>query len=170
MRKPIAKQQGIALFIALIFLVILTLISVTAMRSSTMELYMATNEQSHRTGIDSTQSAVDQVVASNKIAVTSNGDTTCFGFGAAPTGCTFNNALPLSAGTGGENTVTVTMDSIAACPRSLSSSARGANSLRTQGGSSSGNCAYFTINSDYDATAQRGGATHTVEGFVKLAY
>jgi hypothetical protein len=42
--------------------------------------------------------------------------------------------------------------------------------MRTSGSSSTGSCAYFTIEAVYDATATRGGRTETREGFVRLAF
>jgi len=174
MNRLHASQGGFALLIALIFLIILTLLSVTAMRSSTMELRMATNEQEQRIGFDSTQSAVDAVLTANQLIVSSPGDVNCFGFGAAPNcpGAINNKDLTANAGASIDNMVRTTLDTIGPCPRSISSSARGATSLRTTstGSGVSGNCAYFSVESTYDATAKRGGRVETQQGYVKFAY
>lgn len=172
MNSPHTSQHGFALLVALIFLVILTLLSVTAMRTSTMELNMATNEQEQRLGFDSAQSAIDAVLASNQLTVTSPGAVYCYGFGATPNcgGTASNTNLLTNAGAGTDNFVRATLDSIGSCPRSIATSARGASSLRTTstGGGATGNCAYFSVQSVYDATAKRGGRVETQQGYVKF--
>lgn len=167
-RNP-SSQRGFALLVALMFLIIVTLLSVSAMRSSTMELRMATNEQEQRIGFDSAQSAADAAVASNTINVTNPGDVTCFRFGSTPT-CTGATNLneTTGMGTGADNFVRAKLDVIGPCPRSISSSARGSSSLRSSGSGTSGSCAYFTVESTYDATAKRGSRVETQQGYVKL--
>lgn len=171
MNRIPTRQQGAALLVALIFLIILTLLSVTAMRSSTMELRMATNEQEQRLGFDSAQSAIDSAMASNSLVVTTPGAITCFGFGYDP-GCTeataTNANLGAGVGIGEDNYVQATLDSVGVCPRSISSSSRGSSSLRTSGSGTNGSCAYFTVESNYDATAKRGGRIETQQGYIKL--
>lgn len=173
MNRLPTHQQGAALLVALMFLIMLTLLSVNAMRSSTMELHMASNEQEQRLGFDSAQSATSAAIASDKLVVTNPGDVICFGFGTVP-GCTdtvvSNVDLGTGAGIGGENSTRAVLDEIAPCPRSITSSIRGSSSLRTSGSGTTGNCAYFTVQSIYDATARRGGRIETQQGFVKLAY
>lgn len=177
MKKTVSRQQGVALFTALMFLVILTLISITAMQTSTMELQMAGNEQARRVAVDSAQSATDVVVHSNRILIGAIGDITCFGFGVVPPDTTPNGdvcdskeTLASGAGYGSENAVVVTLVGSGTCPPSIATSARGSSSMRTSGSSSTGSCAYFTVESVYDATATRGGRTETREGFVRLAF
>jgi len=58
----IPPQVGSVLLPSLIFLLILTLAATTAMRTSTMELRMAGNEQQRVETFELTQSIVDQVV------------------------------------------------------------------------------------------------------------
>lgn len=162
------KQRGAALLVALIFLIILTLLSVNAMRSSTMELRMAGNEQERRIGFDSAQSARDAVVASNQIAVTNIGDVICFGFSTSPN-CTGSNTsnvtLSTANGVGTENSVRTTLAAIASCPRSSGNSYGGDSSFNT---GAPGGCAYFAVESTYDATDRRGGRVATQEGYIKL--
>lgn len=170
------KQDGAALFIALVFLVIITLIGVTSMRTSTLELLMAVNEQSRRLALDSAASATDAIVHSNDIKIGSDGDISCFRFGTSPDDlpagitCTTDTTLSDGPGYGDDNIVLVTMQGMGNCPPSVSSSARGSSSLRTSGSSSIGGCAYYTINSSVDATERRGGRAATREGFIRLAF
>jgi type IV pilus assembly protein PilX len=171
--QPATRQQGVALFTAMVFLVIITLISVAAMRSSTMELRMATNEQEHRIGIDSTQSASDAVVELANIKITADGDTTCIGFGKTPTEtlypdnpdtsnnetvCNDTQQLAVVPGAGNSNTVQLTQLRRGTCPPFIATGERASIS--------GSNCAYFTLDSVYDATAQRGGRSATIEGLV----
>lgn len=174
------RQQGAVLITALIFLVILTLISVAAMRSSTLELRMAGNEQEHRRALQSTQSAINGVLANANIQVVDVGITTCYQFGPTDTtlaGCTSSNTETLATGPGpgygGPNLVSAHLDEIGACPRTIANSARGQGSLRASSGggsASTGNCAYFTMTSRYDDTPARGGAAETAEGVIKLIF
>ena len=63
-RRPIpvahARQRGAALFVALILLVILTLIGVTAARMQTVEERMAQNDDNHQLAMESAEAALRQ--------------------------------------------------------------------------------------------------------------
>lgn len=56
-------QRGVALATALVFLVILTLLGVFAMRASTTELRLARNEQARIEALETAQAVVDAVAA-----------------------------------------------------------------------------------------------------------
>jgi Tfp pilus assembly protein PilX len=164
------KQRGAVLFVALVFLVIITLISITAMRSSTLELRMAGNEQEQRRALESAQSAVNGLLTALSLPVTTIGNKECytFGGGPAPTGCTNTTDLAVGPGYGTTNNISATLDTIASCPAGLGNSEVGNPMLIDNGsGSGSGSCAYFTIESNYDDRAGRGAVTTTVEGYIK---
>ncbi len=166
MNRYPASQRGFALLVALMFLIIVTLLSVSAMRSSTMELRMSGNEQEYRIGFDSTQSAADTLRSSTQLAVTNQGDVSCFGFGAIPNcnGAVANLDLGASTGANTNNIVRATLNNISTtCPYSSGNSA-----AITASRHGSGSCAYFTIESTYDATNQRGSRVDTQSGFVKV--
>jgi hypothetical protein len=57
------QQRGAALFTALMFLIILTLISLAAMRTSTLELRMANNQESKLNAFQTTQAISDATIA-----------------------------------------------------------------------------------------------------------
>jgi Tfp pilus assembly protein PilX len=57
------RQQGVALVVSLIILLILTVITVTAMRSSIFELQMSRNEQARVEAFERAQSIIDAVIA-----------------------------------------------------------------------------------------------------------
>lgn len=59
----IRHSRGAALIVALLLLIVITLITVTAMRFSTLELRMAGNEQQRVSTFESAQAAVDAVTA-----------------------------------------------------------------------------------------------------------
>jgi len=55
-------QRGAALFTALMFLIVLTLISLAAMRSSTLEMRMANNDEARLTAFQRTQAIIDATI------------------------------------------------------------------------------------------------------------
>lgn len=60
---PTRRQQaGAALFTALIFLIVITLLSLSAMRSSTLELRMASNQEAKLGAFQRVQAIVDATV------------------------------------------------------------------------------------------------------------
>jgi len=71
------KQNGAALLVALSFLVVITLISLTAMRSTTTELRLASNNEERIAAEQVAQSAIDSVVSSpdNFIVTGTEGET-----------------------------------------------------------------------------------------------
>jgi type IV pilus assembly PilX-like protein len=56
-------QCGAALIVALLILVVITVLSIAAMRNSTMQLRMASNEQLRTEAFQTAQAAVDYVIA-----------------------------------------------------------------------------------------------------------
>ena len=56
------KQRGAALITALIFLIIITMLSLSSMRSSMMELRQATNDEIRASAFQSAQTLVDAVL------------------------------------------------------------------------------------------------------------
>jgi len=72
------REQGVALLMALMFLVIITLISLSSMRTSTLELKMAANEQLRVEAVQSAQSAIDQIINVDNFPVVTEDYTVCF--------------------------------------------------------------------------------------------
>ncbi|MCK5640751.1 MAG: hypothetical protein KAJ19_08135 [Gammaproteobacteria bacterium] len=147
-------QTGAALFTALVFLVIITLLSLSSMRTSTMELRMASNDQEHTRAIQIAQAAVDTVLVGNNFLVTSVGSTTCFNVG----GCDTNNDLTTAPFSANYHKVEITLQSI--------------GSFKCRSCASSGSLfqgAAFDIDSNYNETAVGGGRANVVQGLVVLA-
>ena len=73
------RERGAALFMALMFLIIITMLSLSAMRSSVMELRMATNSESEINATQRAQAVIDATVAdpNNTPVVGGIGETTC---------------------------------------------------------------------------------------------
>lgn len=61
-RRPRSRQNGVALAIALILLVVLTLLALSGIRLSTMELRMAMNDELRVAAFEQAQSMVDTTV------------------------------------------------------------------------------------------------------------
>lgn len=62
LHSPDHRQHGIALATALIFLVVITLLGLVAVRSSTIELQLASNAQSGVEALQTAQAVVDAVI------------------------------------------------------------------------------------------------------------
>ena len=56
------RQRGVALAVGLIILLLLTVLGITAMRSSIFELQMARNEESRLTALERAQSIIDAMI------------------------------------------------------------------------------------------------------------
>ncbi len=61
--KPVKKQQGAILVIALMFLVAITLFTISSMRTSRIGLQMALNDESRIAAIQAAQALSDAIVA-----------------------------------------------------------------------------------------------------------
>jgi len=59
----VIKQTGVALVIAMILLLILTVLAITGMSMSTAELVMAGNEQFHRQAFDAAGDGIEAAIA-----------------------------------------------------------------------------------------------------------
>jgi Tfp pilus assembly protein PilX len=88
------RQRGAILVIALMFLVAITLYTISSMRSSNIGLFMAQNEESRITAEQAAQALADAIVASpaSTPVVGTSGYTACT---AGETGCTRND-LPVN--------------------------------------------------------------------------
>ena len=81
------KQQGAILVIALMFLIAITLLTISSMRATNIGLYMAKNEESRIAAEQAAQALADAIVASPSAtpvygmqgftACTSSGETSC---------------------------------------------------------------------------------------------
>jgi len=88
------RQNGAILIIALVFLVAMTLITISSMRSSKIGLYMAQNEESRIAAEQAAQALADAIVANpaSTPVVGTTGYTSCT---PGETGCTRND-LPVT--------------------------------------------------------------------------
>lgn len=164
------RQTGAVLITALIFLVILTLISVAAMRASTLGLRMAGNEQEQRRALQSTQSAVVGTLAQAPLQVAAVGTTNCYRFDSStsiPGDCNVTTTLNPGTGYDAHNLVKVKLNVLGICPRNVGNSETGTFSLYTDGSTGAGSCGYFTIDSSYNAIAERGGAAAITVGYIQ---
>ena len=63
LQAPMRRQQGAILMIALMFLVTITLLTLSSMRSSNIGLHLAQNEESRVTAGQAAQALIDAIVA-----------------------------------------------------------------------------------------------------------
>ena len=84
------RQDGAVLIVALVFLIAITLFTVSSMRSSKINLHMAQNEESRVSAIQAAQALSDAIVANpgSTPVVGETGYTTCT---AGQTGCDRND-------------------------------------------------------------------------------
>lgn len=162
--KPMSlptHNRGMALVIALVFLIMITLISVAAMRSSTLELQMASNEQERARALASAQAAIDGVIDSATFTVFNEGATTCFN--ATGADCTTTGTLTDTAAySSATNKVKVKL---------LTTGTLSCRSCGTSGAKFEGSI--FSINSVYDdstdsGVSTRGGRADVTQGYVVL--
>ena len=87
------RQEGAILMVALMFLIAITLFTVSSMRSSKIDLHMAQNEESRIAAVQAAQALADAIVANpaSTPVVGTTGFTACT---AGQSGCNSNN-LPV---------------------------------------------------------------------------
>lgn len=167
------SQRGSALIVALVLLVVVTLISITAMQTSTMELRMAGNEQEYKIGLDAVESATNMAIHSDQLVIGANDTTSCFFFGAQGDTTDCDTVQELDAGGGistvaNNNVVRVTVAGTAGCPPGMATSLTLQRHNVVDDGSSGGSCAYLRAVSSYDRTGQMGSRVETEQGFVRF--
>jgi Tfp pilus assembly protein PilX len=153
-------EAGAALVTALILLIVITLLSLSSMRASTLELRMASNEQERAEAFQAAQAAVDGVVAEpGNFSVTgSAGYRNCTPSVDTETQCDQRTvtlpAEPFSA----QNQVIVERlaPENSPVPRSLDTS------------SDKFSAAFFGVDSSYMRDSARGGAAQVVQGYLVL--
>lgn len=154
-----AKQRGVALAICLIMLLLLTIIGITAMRSSIFEMRMARNEESRIRAFERAQSIIDSVISNvSNLQGAEIGDTYCT---SNMSGCT-NTGVALSsdltAGVyGSRSRAKVTFSScLDDVPRRLNVSEDEFDS------------ANFMVESEYNAIADQQGRSAIAQGILMI--
>lgn len=152
------RQQGAALITALIFLVIITMLSLSSMRSSMLEMRQAQNDEVRAAAFEGAQAVVDAILdtPANMPVAGNVGDTTC---SPGISGCT-QNTITMPDGfheddvASGAIAVTVTRlgPAFRPPPRGLGTSAR----MLT--------AAAFQIDADFDLTDQGRGQSEISQG------
>lgn len=156
-----SSQRGSVFLPALIFLLILTLAATTNMRTSTLELRMAGNEQQRVETFELTQSIVDEVVG-NPENIRVAGDIGYVNCTPGISGCNANdiivNSSLLPIAKAGNATVMVERmgPALSAPPRGINTSADAFSAAR------------FEVDTSYDGTADNEGRVGIVQGVLVL--
>lgn len=156
--QPRSRQRGAALFTVLIMLVALTLVCLTSLSSSLLELRMSANEEATVAAFQASQAGIDATVSNSDATMRVVGsvpNTTCFN--ASETCNNTITAMPDPIGSQHEITVTRTTDET--CPprtRDYASSCSKQHAVT------------FDVKSDYDDTAAGRGSAELVQGYIKL--
>ncbi len=156
------SQRGVALAVALVILVGVTVVSLSMLATSMLELVMAGSEEARTTAFQKAEAGIDAVAADiNNFQVTGNvGHTNCTGGFSYKYDETCDvTSLTLPSGydaTGSE--VSVRRESpLEQCPpRGMSTSCE------------SYSVATFSMDSRFDATQTRGGRVELVQGYLLL--
>lgn len=153
--------QGSVLVISLVFLVILTLAATTTMRTSTMEMRMAGNEEARISTLEMTQSIVDEVVGEPTNMVVS-GDVGYVNCTANVSGCNDTNVtidtnlLPAANAGRAQVVVERIAPALSPAPRGINSSADAFLAAR------------FEVDATYDGTSANEGQAGVVQGVIVL--
>lgn len=153
------RSRGAALITALVLLIVVTLLTVTAMRFSTLELRMAGNEQQRLAAFESAQAAIDSVIADtdNFPIIGAAGFTNCT---ANLTSCSRND-ITLSGAPFDSTTHFVT---VARLPPDTIPIPRGVETS-----SDKFSAAAFSVNSFFDGSGIGTGSVRIVQGYLVLA-
>lgn len=154
-------ETGSVLLISLVFLLILTLGATTAMRTSSLGLKMANNEEIRVTTMEMTQSIIDEVVGNPDNLIVSGGVgwVNCT---ANVAGCSKNdvtidtNLLPLAEANKARVIVQRLAPALTPAPRGINSSADAFFAAR------------FEVDTTYDGTADNEGKAGIVQGVLIL--
>ncbi len=155
-----SRQKGAALFVSLMLLLVITLLSVSALRSSRLELRMAGNQESRLASFMSAQALVDAIVATpeNVPVIGNPGFRICT---ISEAGCnrntiSFDNGLFASDLSAGSLGAVVTRGQEVPIPRSLSTSVEKFGGVQ------------YTVTASFDRSAENLGRTQVVEGLLVL--
>ena len=154
-------QQGSVLLISLVFMVILILAATTTMRTSTLEMRMAGNEETRVRTLELAQSIVDEVVGNQDNMVVSGevGDVNCT---ANVAGCdnydvTIDQTLIPAADQAKASVIVERLTpALSPAPRGINSSADAFFAAR------------FQVDSTYDGTDDGEGSAGVVQGVIIL--
>lgn len=155
--KSLERQTGAALFTVLILLVALTLVSLTSLGGSLLELRMAANEEAEMSAFQRAQAGVDAVLsdATANFVVSGNvGHRNCYN----TSGCEATIAA-LPEPVGSDNTIIIERLTETACPPRTRDSA---TSCANQG------AVTFSLQSEFDATASGQGKAEINQGYIQL--
>ena len=151
------RQTGAALFTVLILLVALTLVSLTSLGGSLLELRMAANEEAEMSAFQRAQAGVDAVLsdATANFVVSGNvGHRNCYN----RSGCEATIAA-LPEPVGSDNTIVIERLTETACPPRTRDSA---TSCANQG------AVTFSLQSEFDATDSGQGKAEINQGYIQL--
>lgn len=159
-------QGGAVLAVALVFLLVITVLGVTGMRSSNVNLMMASNEQLRIEATEKTQAIIDAVISeSSNLKVTGGvGYKLC---GAGDTDATCNDAsmiVPTNL------TSTITGEEIDFFAERKGPESTSAPALKESEASSAAfyKATFFEIQANYNGTAVRRGNSEIAQGVMVL--
>lgn len=155
------SQRGSVLVVSLVFLSVLTLAATTTMRTSTLGMRMAGNEETRVSSFEMAQSIVDEVVG-NPDNIIVSGDIGLINCTANVSGCTANtvvvdpNLLPVNKTNNAQVVVERIAPALTPAPRGINSSADAFFAAR------------FEVDATYDGVSTNEGKVGIVQGVLVL--
>lgn len=168
--RSLKKQQGAALIIALILLIVITILALNGMTGGIMEMRMSGNEETRSATVHQGQGAADVVAA--RIICKDGYTTNCLSqsalFTGGPGSTVMSTAMSGTSNISFTSYPSLTATSITAIIKRLYPESGIPNATRISGRESSVRvlqAAFFQIETTYDNTANGGGKAKIVQGF-----
>jgi Tfp pilus assembly protein PilX len=151
------KQKGAALITALVLLVALTLVALSGIQTSSVQLQISGNDEATVEAYEFAQSVVDAVIenSTNFVVGANIGYTTCMVAGPGCNATSINLTETMFSGVNLQ--AKVELLKIGQSPRLVNG-----NSMSQTNG------AYFSIEGQYDETANNRGKSDVVQGYVMI--
>jgi Tfp pilus assembly protein PilX len=151
------KQKGVALVTALVLLVALTLVALSGIQSTSVQLQISGNDEATVEAYEYAQSVVDAVIenSTNFVVGADIGYTTCLNAGPGCNATSINLTETMFSGVNLQ--AKVELLKIGQSPRLVNG-----NSMSQTNG------AYFSIEGQYDETANNRGKSGVVQGYVMI--
>lgn len=156
-QNSIKQSSGTALITALVLLVALTLVALSGIQSTSVQLQISGNDEATVEAYEYAQSVVDAVIekSTNFVVGANIGYTTCLNAGPGCNASSINLTETMFSGVNLQ--AKVELLKIGQSPRLVN----GNSTSQTNG-------AYFSITGEYDETANSRGKSEVVQGYVMI--
>ena len=166
-----ARQSGAVLIIAMVFMLLMSMIAVSIMRSGQMEVLMAGNGQARSTAFELAEAMAQSIMSKWEVTL-DTGNIVCGASNADPDpdcDTDFSATLEKAFDSNIDPSHADGIDAVKSAGMAFLTRYIGEGEpLRGMGTQTSASAFYFDIEVDYDNTGNRQGASHLVEGAVVI--